>query len=208
MRKPTRRFEDRRFANYKRKRNETFAKISVCPCIFSIPQNSANAAMLNILVLCFLRHIHVTLQKWLEYPTYRKKMPPKVWYQTTHVIPMALEVNAKQTFKKNGKQRFQLEWCSFITAIISSGWFAAEWHIQTWIWEIQTKLCLLWSTCVSGNLSVWADSARLTSGRLSLHPGKVGLDDLPKRAQKSSVSCFYKRLAACCREKRTMIQPN
>ena len=63
MRKPTRRFEDRRFANYKRKRNETFAKISVCPCIFSIPQNSASAAMLNILVLCFLRHIHVTLQK-------------------------------------------------------------------------------------------------------------------------------------------------
>ena len=72
MRKPTRRFEDRRFANYKRKRNETFAKISVCPCIFSIPQNSANAAMLNILVLCFLRHIHVNCktagsageQKW------------------------------------------------------------------------------------------------------------------------------------------------
>ena len=27
---------------------------------------------------------------------------------------MALEVNAKQTLKKNGKQRFQLEWCSLL----------------------------------------------------------------------------------------------
>ena len=29
---------------------------------------------------------------------------------------------------------FQLNWCSFIIAIISSGRFAAEWYIQIWTW--------------------------------------------------------------------------
>ena len=54
---------------------------------------------------------------------------------------------------------FQLNWCSFITAIIFSGRFAAEWYIQIWIWcQKQTfwlKHLNLYNICHSHHYSWW-----------------------------------------------------